>query len=71
VYRDSWKNIHLQQFASITKFSTEAFGKAIEGIAQIYTIFSHVFKDRILKYWQPSTYMEHPVIDMSNHYFTS
>jgi len=61
----------MRQSVSITGFSTEAFEQAIESITLIHTIFSRVFKDGILEHWQPSTFGEHPVIDMSNHYFTS
>jgi hypothetical protein len=61
----------MRQSVSITGFSTEAFGQAIESITLIHAIFSRVFKDGILEHWQPSTFAEHPVIDTSNRYFAS
>jgi hypothetical protein len=71
VVRDTQKAIHLRQGVKLTGLDTETFGRAIDSIVLIHTIFSRQFKEGLWETWQPSAFGGGRAIDMSNRYFTS
>ncbi|KIM83082.1 hypothetical protein PILCRDRAFT_26858, partial [Piloderma croceum F 1598] len=67
--KDTQKNIHLCQAVLLIGLGTDKFKQTIEGIIQIHTIFSCMFKEGMLDHWQPSMFVN--AIDMANQYFSS
>jgi hypothetical protein len=71
VVRDIQKAIHLRQGVKLTGLDTETFGRAIDSIVLVHTIFLHQFNDGLWENWQPSAFGSGHAIDISNRYFTS
>ena len=55
----------------LTGLDTENFGRAIESIVLIHTVFSRRFKEGLLENWRPSVFGSGHALDVSNRYFTS
>ena len=61
---------YLRQSVTITGLNVPNFTKAIENLVAIQNMFARHVKNEDLDLWQPTTYNEHPSIELSNRYFT-
>src|SRR5882762_9311137 len=56
---------------TLTGLGTQSSSNASESIVLIHILFSHLFKEGMLDFWQPANTADHQLIDTSNRYFTS